>query len=119
MELMKWASFIAILIIIQACENPEQDWVTISPIQCMENPWELSWLENHESDEWSNLSDEEQLDVFKKYYLDRGVPIFATRTSFPNEGSCRACSCPRGDQIHALVNSSDIHQMLDWGFSLD
>lgn len=119
MELMKWTSFFAVLMIIQACENPDQDWVTINPIQCMLNPWEISWLEDHESDEWSDLSEAEQMDIFKKYYLEQGVPIFETRTSFPNNESCRACTCPRGDQIEALINVSDIDKMLDWGFSLD
>jgi len=114
-------AFVLGLILIFSCENEDLEWVTIDPIQCMGNPWELAWGEEYgeDYDLWSELGAEGQMDVFETYYEDQGVVIHEIKTSFPYDAVCAACSCPRGDRIHCSVSEEDVDQMLELGFELE
>lgn len=94
--------------------------MAITPVQCMGNPWEQSWLEEHDYDydQWSNLSEDDQLVVFEDYYKDLGIIFSDIEVEYTYETVCAACSCPRGDVIAVLVDQEDIERLIDLGFSL-
>ena len=99
----------------------DEVWVVTDPVQCLGNPWEIDWLEKHEKDNsaWSELSPEEKVDVFVEYYSEFGIEIKSVQKSFLEEDVCAACSCPRGDRFHCLIDKQDLDEMLELGFSLE
>lgn len=93
-------------------------WVYIDPVQCLGNPWEQAWLEEHDNDYDSfPRSESDQLAIYEQYYEDRGVEIYVVTREQAYEAVCDACSCPRGDRIHCLIDREDLVKMLEWGFT--
>lgn len=108
--------------ISQACNEEEnREWVTIDPIQCMENTWEHDWLANNNDDYelYSSFSDDERLQIFEQYFENLGIAIYKLDQTYPYDAVCAACSCPRGDRIHCYIDESDIDQMLSFGFKIE
>ena len=95
--------------------------MSIDPVQCLSNEWEQDWLEKNGNNFqlWSELTHEEQLEIFKAFYEDQGIMIHDMDVTYPYEEVCTACSCPRGDRLHVLVDADNLEQMLDWGFDLE
>ena len=123
LETMKFVLLIIIPfgILIQSCENEDSKWVTIDPIQCMGNPWEQAWLQenNNSHDLWTEMGDQDKLDVFEEFYNNKGIVIYNIKCTEPHEDTCAACSCPRGDRIHCHIHEDDVDQMLEWGFEIE
>ena len=115
-------ALILITTLNQGCfSDMDEVWVVTDPVQCLGNPWEIDWLEKHEKDNsaWSELSPEEKVDVFVEYYSEFGIEIKSVQKSFLEEDVCAACSCPRGDRFHCLIDKQDLDEMLELGFSLE
>jgi hypothetical protein len=117
-----WLSIILVLgLFAQACkEDEDRVWVTIDPIQCMGNSWEQDWLENNNSDYklYSNYTDAEELQIFKQYFEKLGIKIYKLDQTFPYNGTCDACNCPRGDSYHCFIDGKNTNQMLSYGFKV-
>lgn len=110
-----------LLLLITFCEGDGKIWMSIDPVQCLGNDWELDWLSknNNNFDLWAQMTEEEQLQVFKEYFENRGVVIHDMDVTQPYEEVCLECDCPRGDRIHVLVDDAHLNQLLSWGFVLD
>lgn len=118
--------FITVIVILSAVLQgclPEDEaiWVTILPIQCLGNPWEVDWLEKHDDDTaaWSAMSNAEQIEVFVDYYGDLGIPIREVDQTFSDNDHCDGCACPRGDRLFCLIDEKDLDTMLGLGFELE
>ncbi len=105
-------------LLLESCEQEYGEWVILDPIQCMGNPWEQAWLEenNYEYELWWEMTEQEKLDVFEKYYEDQGIVIYEIKRTSPYNVVCDGCSCPRGDRIHCNIDEDDVDQMMEWGF---
>lgn len=89
----------------------------LDPIQCLGNPWEQAWLEEHDHDYDSYpTSESERLAIFEDYYGQKGVEIYDIRHKWVYETVCGACSCPNGDRILCEIDKQDLDEMLEWGF---
>ena len=102
--------------------EPNQLWMSIAPIQCMGNPWEVDWLASHDNDYESYPGDSstpelEEADVIGDYYMRQGVQIERFDTEQWDGAVCLACSCPAGYTLLALVDDTDRQPMLELGFS--
>lgn len=133
------ASFIlSISIILQVCsvvdtetkefqvfetisEDENEVWVVINPIQCLGNPWETDWLENNNLDysAWAEKSAASKIVVFVNYYENQGISVLEVQQTFSDNDYCSACTCPRGDSIHCLVDVQDLVHLLELGFELE
>ncbi len=100
-------------------EDADNYYVTIDPIQCLGNPWEVDWLEKNDYDTlgWAALSDGKQIDVFIQYYDNLGISIKEVEVSDIGGESCAACTCPRGDRYQCLVEEHDYEDAIKLGFS--
>lgn len=120
---MKYALLIIISlgVLLQSCEEENRVWVTIDPIQCMGNPWEQSWLAENDTNYvlWGQIKETQELSIIETYYENKGVNIYRIKQTFPYEGVCCACSCPRGDRIHCYIDEDDLIRMQEWGFQLE
>ncbi len=92
----------------------EKIWIEISPVQCMGNPWETSYIgkENYPR-EW-----EEQKKIIKEYYESLGVLVFDIFSEVVSEVQCMACSCSNGTKLYLLIYFSDFKRMNDDGFNI-
>ena len=110
-----------LLLLIASCDEDGRVWMTIDPVQCLGNDWEQAWLEENGNNYelWAELSEADQLEIFKAYFESRGIAIHDILVTEPYEEVCQACTCPRGDRIHVLVDSDNLEQMMDWGFELE
>ncbi len=105
----------------QACkEEPNRQWVTIDPVQCMGNTWEQDWLEKNYDDYelYSKFTNNQRLQIFEQYFENLGILIYKLEQSYPYVATCDACNCPRGDRIHCYISENDIDQMLSFGFRI-
>lgn len=108
---------VLILFSIQTCDQGNRVWVFIDPIQCLGNPWEQAWLEEHNDDyDAYPKSEEDRLKIFVHYYEIRSVEIYKIKQTYPYEDVCASCACPRGDRIRCLIHEDDVEQMVAWGF---
>ena len=85
------------------------EWFSIEPVQCGGNAWE-SWgtlkLFATENDRITAWLEEE-----------KGIIVSEVKSRQVSEVVCLACSCPRGDQIAVLANSSDAEKLIELGFA--
>lgn len=73
-------------------------WVSIAPIQCNGNAWEVA-------------------DQTVEQWLDEnGVDAHETKSSQFADAVCLACSCPTGTRLDILVDESDVETALSLGF---
>jgi len=114
-------SLLVLLFTTISCNNHSADseeneiWVYIDPIQCLSNPWEQEWLENHNNDfdAYNQLSEAEKQTVFVDYYGDLGIDIYDFYKTEPYESACSACVCPTGERYHCLIDESDQQSLID------
>jgi hypothetical protein len=100
--------------------DPRFTWVATDPIQCLGNPWEIEWLEEHDGDYSKYPRDKkEQLKIIDDYYERRGVKVFNTAIVNTYEVVCCACSCPAGHTVYLYVKNEDVQTMLDFGFRVE
>lgn len=118
---LKLFATILTLFFVSSCDESGMIWMSIDPIQCLGNDWEQAWLEENGNNYelWVELSADEQMEIFKAFFEDEGVIIQDIDVTYPYEEVCQACSCPRGDRIHILIEAIHLEQMLDWGFDLE
>ncbi len=116
-----------ILILLSGCKPTDPvklptcgncTWVAIDPIQCMGNPWEQEWLEEHPGEMYP-LELEEMLPIIIDYYERQGVEIFDSRIMWTHYSVCLACSCPAGYTVYFQVPRWNVHTMLDMGFRVE
>jgi hypothetical protein len=93
-------------------------WVAIDPIQCMGNPWEQEWLEEHPG-EFYPLELEDILPIIIDYYERQGITIADSRILWTHNSVCLACSCPAGYTVYFLVPKRYVPKMLDLGFRIE
>jgi len=93
-------------------------WVAIDPIQCMGNPWEQEWLEQHPGELYP-MELEDKLPIVVDYYQRQGCRIFDSRIIMTYNEVCRACSCPAGYTVYFHVLNRDVPGMLDLGFRIE
>ena len=97
-------------------------WVATEPTQCLTNPWERDWLEQHNNDydaypkrQPGELTPEE-LQIIKDYYDREGVVVFDGTTRPRYEEVCLACSCPEGHTLYLSVRTQDVETMRRLGY---
>ena len=104
----------------------ETTWVAMEPVQCLGNPWEQDWLENHDGDYDSYPKDParpglepEEFEVIQDYYNGGGVGVFEGRTASKYDSVCLACSCPEGHTLFLQVRDQDVEAMVGWGYRVE
>jgi hypothetical protein len=116
-----------ILILLSGCKPTDPDkppicrlctWVAIDPIQCMLNPWEQEWLEEHPGEMYP-LELEEMLPIIIDYYEKLGIRIYESKIMWTHNSVCLACSCPAGYTVYFQVSRWDVRRMLDLGFRVE
>ena len=108
---------VLVLFSTQACDQGNRVWVIIDPNQCLGNPWEQAWLEEHDDDyDAYPKSEGDRRKIFVHYYEIKGVEIDKIKQTYPYDATCDGCDCPRGDRIHCLIHKDDVEQMVAWGF---
>ena len=83
------------------CDSEEassEQWMSIAPVQCGGNAWEV---------------EEKTLEA---YLEDQGVEVLDKRTTVFADAVCLACSCPTGERIDVLVSVNDVPTLLAEGF---
>jgi hypothetical protein len=93
-------------------------WVAIDPIQCMGNPWEREWLEEHEWELYPREL-EDKLPIIVDYYQRQGFRIFDSRILVTYGAVCLACSCPAGYTVYLQVFHRDVPELLELGFRIE
>lgn len=128
---MKYFSIVLLLVLngLAGCLITDSDesndtWMSISPIQCLGNPWEQDWLASHDDDYESYPADPSkpglepgEKAVIRKYYEGQGVRIIQLDSKQWDGAVCLACSCPAGYTLLASVDMVDRKRMLELGFS--
>ena len=103
----------------------ENVWMSIAPIQCLGNPWEIDWLESHDNDYDAYPRDlskpgleREEEQIIRDYYLRQGVIIKGFATTEWDGAVCLACSCPQGYTLYVLIPEQQQEKMLELGFAV-
>lgn len=97
-------------------------WVKIDPIQCLGNPWQQDWLNNHNMNyslypqALKNFNPE--INIIKEYYGKKGVIIYDIKSKATRDIVCNACSCPTGTTLYFLIDDSNTNKMLEFGYSI-
>ena len=76
----------------------DQIWMSIAPIQCGGNAWEVKGQ------------------TIEAYLENRGAHVIEIETSTFSEAVCLACSCVNGQRVDILVNEDDVSVLLKEGF---
>lgn len=75
---------VLVLFSTQACDQGNRVWVIIDPIQCLGNPWEQAWLEEHDDDyDAYPKSEGDRRKIFVHYYEIKGVEIDKIKQTYP------------------------------------
>jgi hypothetical protein len=105
-------------------------WVEIDPVQCLGNPWEKTWLSQHNNDYDAYprgnplIIEDWEKEIIKNYYEKQGIKIFAIKSKTfsqkPNQplGVCAACNCPQGYTLYLLVKQEDKDKLLNQGYKI-
>ncbi|MFH1391162.1 MAG: hypothetical protein ABIH20_02505 [Candidatus Diapherotrites archaeon] len=107
-----YKKFAKIIVTKKEFPTGKTQWFSIEPIQCGGNDWS-QWSVNNE--QYKTISAEET--IIKGWFeIEHGIIVqdFASKQIY--ELVCEACSCPRGDTIAVLVDSSHKEKMLELGF---
>ncbi|GMQ82581.1 MAG: hypothetical protein BMS9Abin05_2035 [Rhodothermia bacterium] len=129
---MRYISIVLLLVLnglagclISDVDETTETWMSIAPIQCLGNPWELDWLASHDNDYESYPADPStpELEFGEKaiildYYARQGVRIKELKSKQWDGAVCLACSCPAGYTLFALVDDVDLDRMCELGFDL-
>ena len=101
-------------------------WVAIEPRQCLTNPWEAEWLEQHGDDYAAYPKDPgrpglepEEVAIIKDYYRRNDVVVSGTDTAAKYQYVCMACSCPEGHTMFLRVRAQDVDTMISFGYRLE
>ncbi len=115
-------SVLSCILVCASCQHPldpgeNKTWVATNPIQCLGNPWERAWLDEHDDDYDSYPRDRgEQYTIIREYYGDMDVQIFSIITLQTYDIVCCACSCAAGYTLYLLVHENDVPAMLELGY---
>jgi hypothetical protein len=104
----------------------EETWVAAEPIQCLENPWEQDWLENHgwdyegyPKDPTTPQLEPEEFVIIQGYYERQGVVVFEGENAPKYEEVCLACNCPEGQTLYLRVRHEDVPTMVSLGYRVE
>ncbi|MEK6958216.1 MAG: hypothetical protein AABW99_04545, partial [archaeon] len=88
----------------------EKEWFSIAPVQCGNNSWDQS--------NWpvKRLFENEEERIIVWLESQQGVKVYDYASRQKSEVVCAACSCPRGDEIAALVDASAGDKMVSLGW---
>lgn len=84
----------------------DQKWISFEPIQCLGNPWEQDWLNKNNRD-YDSYPKKTDTQIIKNFIEAKGYQVYSINQIDEHKLVCKACSCPRGDTIKVLINSSD------------
>jgi putative hemolysin len=106
----------SVTIVVETTEN-QQQWLSIKPIQCQENPWEKWYAEGNI--QFLVEPTEKQL-ITAFYGQDYNIEILDYREvpAPPGSVSCEACTCQRGDTIFVLVKNENAPRMVQLGWRI-
>lgn len=97
---------LALSLIILSCgcleKSPENTWLSIKPVGCLENMWEQLWVVGHGMD-FEGYPGENESIILGEYLKSKGVEVLALEYEDLGGALCDGCSCPRGDRIFILV----------------
>ena len=98
-------------------------WVATEPVQCLTNPWEADWVQDHPGEmyprdlnSWPRRLTDEEIDIITDYYAELGVTVFDTDTAEKSRTICAACTCEEGYTLFLLVGESDVETMIGLGY---
>ena len=112
-----WMLLVSCALPFSCQEREDLRWVSTDPIQCLGNSWEQDWLAQHDNDFSQYPRDEAgRLRIFREFFEEQGVNIHKIEVTFPYNGTCNGCACPRGDRISSLIDEAALPIMLEWGF---
>lgn len=97
--------------------SSEEEWFSISPRQCQSNAWD-TWATQtgimiKKSPQMS--MDEALIPIWLKEKY--GVNVYQTKSRITSEVVCLACSCPTGEEVAVLVESTQKSLLNSLGFS--
>lgn len=97
-------------------------WVHIDPVQCMGNPWQGDWMQEHGNDYPGRVDEngmnEEESGIIRAYYEKQGVTVLDSRIEWTHKATCEACSCPQGYTLYLSVPSTDVPKMTELHFTV-
>ncbi|QQS59570.1 hypothetical protein IPN35_01645 [Candidatus Peregrinibacteria bacterium] len=99
-------------------ETLETIWMSILPIQCLGNPWEQEYLQNHNTENYP-AKDDQQISIIKDYYEKQGIPLLEVK-KVPLEGMvfCSACDCPAGYRLEVEIAKAFQNEIEKDGFTI-
>ena len=87
--------------------DAKKAWVTLNPIQCNGNLWEVFWtsLKLYRDDQAmaDDLRNNEEI-IIKAYFKSLGITVYEFKKTLVSEMVCMACSCSNGYKIEILVD---------------
>lgn len=92
-------------------------WLTIEPIQCAGNPWEMATSKGDGTDPSYPTAEHLAVD---NYFEDQGIDLLEVGFLYPPMpiGVCKACTCPRGDRLLVRANAVDVSTLVTrYGFT--
>ncbi len=93
----------------------ENEWLSYSPIQCGNNPWE-KWHNDLNRQYFRQPTEQEILTEYLQTVLNVDVVDYRHVPAMPGTVICEACNCARGDSIRVLANKSDSNKLLSKGW---
>jgi hypothetical protein len=98
-------------------------WVATEPVQCLTNPWEADWVQDHPGEtyprdlnSWPRRLTDEEVAIITDYYAELGVTVYGADTREKARTICAACNCEEGFTLFLLVGESDVETMIGLGY---
>ncbi len=98
-------------------------WLEMTPVQCLGNPWEQDWFENHPRESYEDyprgdtvLIEEAEVQIIKDYYKGQGITIYDVQSRNVIGSTCASCSCPDGYLLYLRVADEDVDEMISLGY---
>lgn len=112
---------LALVVVLIGCIEqppiqPKTEWLSYSPIQCGNNPWE-KWREDQGRPYPIEWTEKEKIQEYFQTVYNIEVLDYKSIPPKPGEVFCTACNCPRGDTIQVLVKQKDVAKMLELGWN--
>lgn len=96
-------------------------WVEVDPVQCMENAWEIDWLQKN-NNTYNNyprghllVIENPEKEIIKKYYEKQEITILNIKSEEYSGDImvCEACSCSQGYTLYLQIPENDLQKMLE------
>lgn len=109
-----------------------ESWVSIEPIQCLSNPWEIDWIKTSSGGDplrWDDFYGQYPRDnavdqIIKNFYQKEGITIFDIKRDGIRDAEgkpigefCEACSCAAGYVLYLNVSDLDVEKMESFGYT--